>query len=366
MESAKTEGRAPQPSIELVWSGGASTKFCAPRIRRDAVARDALVRRARALALEKRVTLVQAPAGAGKSTVMAQLTSSCAPAFVVWLSLDEDDNDANRFFVSLITALRGVELEWEVDPQVVASQVSGDDGQSRAAANLLVNALCSYQGERLLIVLDDLHRVTDSNALKLLDYLIERLPPEAGVLIGSRAAPELSLARWRSRGELGELRMRDLQFDERDTQALATARLADAATPQLVKQALERTHGWVAGLQLLFGASNQSQPVAIGEANRHTFDFLAHEVIADLPRELREFCMRNSILPELTPALCAAVTGNAGVRPLLDELYRRNLFLTVVDEVTPVLRFHDLFREFLQRELERQTSASVSELRPVR
>lgn len=288
---------------------------------------------------------------------MAQLTSSCTPAFVVWLSLDEDDNDANRLFVSLLTALRRVELEWEVDPQVVASQVSGDDGQSRAAANLLVNALCSYQGERLLIVLDDLHRVTDSNALKLLDYLIERLPPEAGVLIGSRIAPDLSLARWRSRGELGELQMRDLQFDERDTLALATARLADAATPQLARQALERTQGWVAGLQLLFGTSHQAQPAAIGEANRHTFDFLAHEVITDLPRELREFCMRCSILPELSPALCAAVTGNVAVRPLLDELYRRNLFLTVVDEVTPVLRFHDLFREFLQRELERQTSA---------
>lgn len=356
MESAKTEGAAPPPAIELVWSGGAGTKFRAPRIRRDAVTRDALVQRARALALEKRVTLVQAPAGAGKSTLMAQLASSCAPAFATWLSLDEDDNDANRLFVSLLTALRGVELEWEVDPQVVASQVSGADSQSRAAANLLVNALCSYQGERLLIVVDDLHRVTDANALKLLDYLIERLPPEAGALIGSRVTPDLSLARWRSRGELGELQMRDLQFDERDTLALATARLANGVTPEFVRQALERTQGWVAGLQLLFGAGNHAQRVAIGEANRHTFDFLAHEVIADLPRELREFCMRCSVLPELSPVLCTAVTGNVAVRPLLDELYRRNLFLTVVDEITPVLRFHDLFREFLQRELDRHTS----------
>jgi len=359
MESARTEVGTLSPSIELVWSGNASTKFRAPRVRRDVVARDDLVGRVREFALEKRVTLVHAPGGAGKSTLMAQFASNCGNAIVAWLSLDDDDNDANRLFASLLTALRGIDLEWEVDLQVVASQVNGFDEQSRAAANQMVNALCSFQGERLLIVIDDLHRVADASALKLLDYLIERLPPEVGMLIGTRVSPDLSLARWRTRGELGELQMNDLQFDERDVQALADIRLSGAASAQLVRQALQRTRGWVAGLQLLFGASHQSQPLAEGEANRHTFDFLAHEVITDLPRDLREFATRCSILRELSPALCAAVTGDPSVRPLLDELYRRNLFLTVIDEATPVLCFHDLFREFLQRELERSVSPEV-------
>lgn len=359
MESARTEVGTPGPSIELAWSGSASTKFRVPRVRRDVVARDALVRRARDLALEKRVTLVHAPGGSGKSTLMAQLASACGTAVVVWLSLDEDDNDANRLFASLLTALRGVDLEWEVDLQLVASQINSFDEQSRAAVNLLVNALCSFDGERLLISIDDLHRITDANALKLLDHFIERLPPEVGMLIGTRVSPDLSLARWRTRGELGELQMADLQFDEDDAQALASIRLPEAASGQLVRQALNRTQGWVAGLQLLFGAGQQT--MATGEANRHTFDFLAHEVIGDLPSPLREFAMHSAVLHELSPAVCAAVTGSAETRPLLEELYRRNLFLTVIDDVTPVLRFHDLFREFLLRELER--FASPDELR---
>lgn len=355
MAPATTEVGTARPAIELVWKGSASTKFRAPRVRREAVARDTLLQRARAFVMEKRVTLVQAPAGAGKSTLMAQLVSGDLPASIVWLSLDEDDNDANRLFASLLTALKSVELEWETDPKFVAAQVTGADEPSRAAVNVLVNALCSFEGERLLIALDDLHRITDPGALKLLDYLVDRLPPEVGLLTGTRVAPELSLARWRSRGELGELHMNDLQFDEHDAQALANLRLGNVE-PKLVRDALQRTQGWVAGLQLMFGSSRQASSLAQGEADRHTFDFLAHEVVADLPRELREFAMRCSVLPELSPALCSAVTGST-VHSLLDELYRRNLFLTVIDDVTPTLRFHDLFRAFLQQELERLVSA---------
>lgn len=361
MESAKPAVDTQGPSMELAWSRGASTKFRVPGLRRDVVAREALVRRARELALDKRVTLVQAPGGAGKSTLMAQIASSCRNAVVVWLSLDEDDNDANRLFASLLMALREVDLEWEVDQRLLTSQVNGFDEQSRAAVNLLVNALCSFDGERLIICIDDLHRITDADALGLLDHFIERLPPEVGMLIGTRVSPDLSLARWRTRGELGELQMADLQFDERDTQALAGLRLGERVSGQVVSQALQRTQGWVAGLQLLLAASHRSQPLATGEANRHTFDFLAHEVIGDLPPELREFAKRCAVLHELSPAACAVVTGSADTRRLLDELYRRNLFLTVIDDVTPVLRLHDLFREFLLRELER--SVSPQELR---
>jgi LuxR family maltose regulon positive regulatory protein len=336
----------------VTWASSVATKFRAPRVRRDVIARDELVRRACAFAMDRRVTLVQAPAGAGKSTLMAQLVASGTGAVLVWLSLDEDDNNANRLFSSLLTALQNVELDWVADMQAVASQVTGPSEQSRAAVNLLVNSLCSFEGDRLLIVLDDLHRITDPGALKLLDDFIERVPPEVGVLIGTRVVPELSLARWRSRGELGELRMTDLQFDESDARALANARLAGAAPPELVRKALERTQGWVAGLHLMFGAVQTLRAAGAGAAERHTFDFLAHEVIADLPRELREFAVRCSVLPELSPVLCAAVSGSDDVRPFLDELYRRDLFLSAIDEVTPILRFHDLFREYLQRELE--------------
>lgn len=160
MEGGPTESHAVRPRLELVWSGAASTKFRAPKLRVDIVGRNALVRRARDSAMDRRITLVCAPAGAGKSTLLAQLALACQGAAVVWLSLDEDDSD----------------------------------------------------------------------------HLIERLPPEVGVVIGTRVTPDLSLARWRLQGELGELLMGDLQFDIVEAQALATARLADAATPDLVRR----------------------------------------------------------------------------------------------------------------------------------
>ncbi|MEC5384774.1 LuxR C-terminal-related transcriptional regulator [Uliginosibacterium sp. H3] len=354
------------------WSGVAATKFRAPRQRRDLVSRTALLQRARGLVLDRRVTLVCAPAGFGKSTLLLQLLASiAADAESVWLSLDEDDNDINRLFVSLLGALRDVVLEWEVDPHILASQVQVAGPQSRAAIAALINALSSYQGERLLFVIDDLHRVSDADALQLLGEFIERLPPEVGVVLGSRTSPTLPLARWRARGEVGELLTADLQFDAGEARALAAARQAAGLSGELsaafLEQALQRTQGWPAGLQLVLGAVDSQavesmRPAVDRAAGRHLFDFFAQEVLADLPADLRDFVLQCSVLPELSPALCNAVTGRDDAHDVLDTLYRSNLFLTVLDEHVPVLRFHDLFAEFLQTRLAQRHAGLVRSL----
>jgi LuxR family maltose regulon positive regulatory protein len=343
-----------------------ATKFRAPRLRHDIVERQPLLRRAHQLALNHRLTLVCAPAGFGKSTLLAQLAAA-GGAQAVWLSLDEDDNDANRLFASLLFALRDLELEWEVEPKALASQVDGFGEGTRAAAAGLVNALASFERERLLFFIDDLHRVDDPDALRLLDLVIERLPPAVGFVVGSRTEPALSLARWRVRGELGELHLLDLQFDEQDAARFAAARLANAATPELVREALARSDGWAAGLQLIFGAApapdrTAPRPAATQTARRHLFDFFAHEVLAGLPDELCRFALQCSVLAELTPPLCAALTGRADAHRLLDELYRRNLFLVALDEEARTLRFHDLFRDFLASELARRWPQELPDL----
>jgi LuxR family transcriptional regulator, maltose regulon positive regulatory protein len=368
MQQKMNPPKPPTPA----WSGAPSSKFRAPRLRRGLVARRALLGSALAMVQEQRLTLVCAPAGFGKSTLLAQVANSTLPTLqTVWLSIDEDDNDANRVFLGLMGALQGVALEWDIAPEALVAQVDGMGPGTRRSVTALINTLCSYEGERLLVMLDDLHRIDDAAALQMLDMVIDRLPPEVGFCIGTRVEPPLSLARWRARGELGEIRVADLQFSLDDAQAMAQAHGLTQASDQSTRDALGQTQGWAAGLKLVFGAMsndsshrmlNPAQPRNQPVARRHLFDFFAHEVLAQLPVALRMFLLQSAILPELNPALCQVVTGYADARALLDDLYRRNLFLTAIDEATPTLRLHDLFREFLLAELERNPTEPIAAL----
>lgn len=344
------------------------TKFRAPRLRRDTVPRDALLARALAPAREARLVLVQAPAGFGKTTLLVQLTEALArlhPVDIVWVALDAEDNDTNRLFAALCGALAPLALPWSLPPAAWLAQLQAAGPQARSALGPLLNALARPQGRSIALVLDDLHHVTDPAALALLDAFIDRLPPEACLLVGSRTAPALSLARWRAAGELLALGFEDLQFDTAAAAALRQLRgLAEVSDEQL-QAALARTHGWPAGLQLLLGHAREQGrvPTLIGPAaHRHLFDYFAQEVLAELPGELQDFVLQCAVLPELNPQACQAVTGRSDAAQVLEGLYRRQLFLSALDEVAPVLRFHDLFRDFLQRELERREPGLARDL----
>lgn len=357
------------------------TKFRAPRLRRDTVLRERVLARALEPAREARLVLAQAPAGFGKTTLLVQLTAALArsqPLDVVWVSLDAEDNDANRLFAALCAALGPLGLPWALPPAAWLSQLQDAGPQARAALGPLLNALAGRQGRSIALVLDDLHHVSDPGALTLLDAFIDRLPPEVCLFVGSRVAPALSLARWRAAGELVELGFEDLQFDVEAAAALRELRGLAQVSDEQLQAALARTHGWPAGLQLLLGHAREqgSVPSLIGPAaHRHLFDYFAQEVLAELPASLQDFALRCSVLPELSPPLCQALTGRDDAAFVLDGLYRRQLFLSALDESVPVLRFHDLFRDFLQRELERRepgaalalhASAAAAEPTPVR
>jgi LuxR family transcriptional regulator, maltose regulon positive regulatory protein len=200
------------------------SKFRVPRARRELVARPALLTRGLSQAAEARLVLIQAPGGFGKTSLLVQLAGALATApgmEVVWVSLDAEDNDANRLFASLIGALSALELPWQVPPQAVLAQLQDDSPSARAALAPLIDALGARSEVRIALVLDDLHHVTDPAALHLLDTLIARAPPELCLFVGSRTTPALSLARWRASGELVELGLQDLQFDMDAAQACA-------------------------------------------------------------------------------------------------------------------------------------------------
>ncbi|MBV8034350.1 LuxR C-terminal-related transcriptional regulator [Roseateles sp.] len=348
------------------------SKYRVPRARRDAVARPALLARTLAQAAQARLVLVQAPAGFGKTTLLVQAAAALAAApggQVVWVSLDAEDNDTNRLFAALFGALAPLELPWAVPPDTVLAQLQDASPGARTALGLLIDALGARPEARIAMVLDDLHHVTDAAALQLLDTLIARAPPELCVFIGSRVTPTLSLARWRVGGELVELGFEDLQFDLDAVQALCRLRGLESMSEDALRAALARTHGWVAGLQLLLGSARgaggdgSAPPLLIGPAaHRHMFDYFAQEVLSGLPAPLQDFMLRSSVLPELSPPLCQAVTGRPDATAVLDALYGRQLFLTALDEAVPVLRFHDLFRDFLGGELERRQPGLAAEL----
>lgn len=349
------------------WNMVALTKFRAPRVRRDVLTRTALLDRLNRSIDENPVTLVCAPGGSGKTTLLAQWMFDPPPnTTALWITIDADDNDVNRFFAALIQALEPLELSWDTDPRALADSVAASRAQMRAALAALVNALCTSVAARIVLVLDDLHRIEKTEVYELIDSLIERLPDHVAIVLGSRIEPPLSLARWRAYGELGWFAPADLQFTLEDATALAQARFGRSLDEAAVHEAMQRTRGWAAGLLLVLqsrASHAAATPARIdADSNRHLFAYLAQEVLEELPPDLQDFVLRSSILIELNPHLCSALTQRADVREVLESLYRRNLFLTAIDEMTPVLRFHDLFRDFLEAELARRDPELKREL----
>jgi len=345
-----------EPTAPRITAGLALTKFRVPRQRRDVVRRDALLAQLRQLTLDHTVTLICAPAGSGKTTLMIQLASHEAPGeLAVWVALDDSDNDPPRLLATLVQSLLPLDLAWEMDPRALVANVTGSGAEARAALAGIVNALCTVPATRVVWLLDDLHRIVDTGTVGLLDSLIERLPEHVALVLGSRTEPALPLARLRAQGELGEIDAMPLCFDETTVIALAQQRWGSAPEREVVNDTLKRTGGWAVGVNLMLssgtGPATARPALQQGAPRRALFDFLAQEVLDELPPALRDFAIDCAVLPELNPARCEAVTLRSDSREALEALLRRNLFLSVVEESQPVLRFHDLFRDFLLAQL---------------
>ena len=351
-----------EPAAPPMPTDFALTKFRVPRARRDFVPRDALLAHLRRLTLDNPVTLICAPAGSGKTTLMVQLASQDAPGeLAVWVALDDADNHPARLLATLVQALLPLDMVWEMDPRALVANVTGSGPEARAVLAGIVNALCTVPARRVVWLLDDVHRISDAATVGLLDSLIERLPEHVALVLGSRSEPALPLARLRAHGELGEIDANPLRFDEATVIALAQHRWSSTPAPAIVRDTLARTGGWAVGVNLLLASSTGTgivRPALQHEAPRRAlFDFLAQEVLDKLPGELRDFAVDCAVLPELNPARCQAVTLRSDSRDALDALLRRHLFLSVVEDSQPVLRFHDLFRDFLLAQLARKPAA---------
>lgn len=330
----------------------ALAKIQPPRPRAALVERQALERALGQALQQHKLTLLLAPAGYGKTAALTRQIRLLPPAWALaWVSADDDD-PLQRFLACLTAALEPFDLPWRVAPEALATLALAERGLGDVASEL-VNALAAAEVPRGLIVVDDLHRISDPQVFELLQRVLERWPERWGLVLASRTEPPLPLARLRAAGELAEFGQRQLRFSPPEVDALLALN-GQAAEPERIRGLLQRTHGWAAGLRLSLATG--AAPAARGGASatqRHLFDYLASEVFEDMPAALQRFLLRCSVLPELSAERCAPLCGDPQAALLLDEVERRGLFVSVLDTEPLTLRLHDLFRDFLEDRLQR-------------
>ncbi|MBB5790221.1 hypothetical protein [Jiangella mangrovi] len=327
-----------------------ATKLHVPAPRRALVPRPRLTSRLEATgradgAGRARLTLVAAPAGFGKTTLLGQWLAAAGPRLrVAWVSLDDGDNDPARFLAHVTAALGS-----PVAPGP-AGTIPTD-----AVLTGLVNEIDGLDGETVL-VLDDYHVIEAAAVHDATAFLVEHAPPRLGVAIATRADPPLPLARLRVRDELVEVRAADLRFTPDEAEAFLTEVMALDLSPVHVTALGERTEGWAAGLQLaglsLRGRSDAGAFVdAFTGSHRFVLDYLVEEVLRRQPEEVRRFLLDTAVLRGLTGSLCDALTGGSGGHQMLETLERAGLFVVPLDERREWYRYHQLFADALRARL---------------
>jgi LuxR family transcriptional regulator, maltose regulon positive regulatory protein len=342
-----------------------ATKLHVPQPRPGFLPRPRLTERlTEATALE--LVLVCTPAGFGKTTLLGDWARHSQRP-VAWLSLDQGDNDPARFWRHVAAALE------RVCPGI-AEQVAGLLGPPAPPSfeglmTALVNELAA-QPEPVLLVLDDYHLVDAQPVHASVGFLVEHLPPGLRLVLASRADPPLPLARLRARGQLAELRERDLRFTAEEATALLRAVVGPDLPDAAVTALAARTEGWAAGLQLAILSLRGQADVAgfveeFSGSHRYVLDYLTEEVLDRQPDQVRSFLLETSVLERLSGELCDTVTGRADGQAMLEQVERANLFLVPLDEVRGWWRYHRLFADLLRARLAREQPERLPRLHRV-
>jgi LuxR family maltose regulon positive regulatory protein len=328
-----------------------ATKLFKPSLRQQSVERKRLYEMLRQ-GCSLPLTLVVAPAGWGKSTLVADWLARDAVT-AGWVSLDGGDNDPKRFWRYLLLAAAQAGSA-AGDTALRRLEAAGSDAL-RDVLPVFVNELASAEAP-LILVLDDYHLVTSARVHTTVATLLDRSPPQLHLMLITRADPPLPLSRLRVRGDLAELRAEDLRFSAGEAAEFFSSRLGPLLSERDVLRLLARTEGWAAGLQLAaLRLRDRADPADFIErltgADWHIVNYLGEEVLASQPPEVREFLLVTSILNRMCAPLCDALTGQADSAALISEIYRANLFLVPLDDEHRWFRYHHLFGGLLRHEL---------------
>jgi len=310
------------------------------------------------------LTVLSASAGFGKTTLLTQWLASLPVRGpdVAWLSLDARDDDPSRFWTYVVAALRTVHPDLGGAAQALLDGAPPDE----AFLTELLNDLSDLPRD-LLLVLDDYHLVEARGVHDGMAFLLDHRPPQLHLVLATRTDPPLGLARLRARGELVEIRTADLRFTAEESAAYLNDSMGLSLDGGDVEALDARTEGWIAALQLaalsMHGREDVSGFIAgFAGDDRYVVDYLAEEVLARQPVEVRDFLLQTSLLEQLTGPLCEAVTGRPGGTAMLTALDRANLFLVALDDRRQWYRYHHLFADVLQAHLGEEQGADVAEL----
>src|SRR5215210_4128810 len=337
------------------------TKLTVPTVRASLVPRSRLSERLEE-GTERKLTLVSAPAGFGKTTLLSVWTSEMSSSrSVAWLSLDAADNDPARFWSYFVTAVD--RLQPSSGETALALLGSPQAPRVEAVLTILLNELADLPADAVL-VLDDYHLIESRAIQEALTFLIEHLPPRMHLVISTRADPPLPLARLRVRGEMTELRAADLHFTPEEAAVFLDRVMGLELSAQEIAELETRTEGWIAGLQMAALAMRDRADVpgfieGFAGSNRYVLDYLVEEVVNQQPEEVRSFLLETSILGRMCAPLCDTVTGRPGGQATLERLEHDNLFVVPLDVERRWYRYHHLFADVLR---ERLCNAGVDRL----
>jgi LuxR family maltose regulon positive regulatory protein len=370
-----------------------ATKLYIPPVRAEQVARPHLIRQL-SEGLNRKLTLISAPAGFGKTTLLSQWIHRVSdskgrrfgsasvgqsadpntqyPEFS-WLSLDKGDNDPNIFWTYVLAALRTIPSLFDADVggtlltaiQSTGLATGGASAPLERILTLLINQIAALREDehpdrRYVLILDDYHTIVEKTIHEGLTFLLDHLPPQLHLVIASRVDPPLPLSRLRSRHQLNELNETDLRFTPEEARTFLEQVMGLELPQEHIASLEARTEGWIVGLQmaaLSMQRVNRTHAAdfvsAFTGSHRFVLDYLTEEVLLHQSQDTQTFLMRTAILDRLCGPLCDAVTGQGNGQLMLERLDRANLFIVPLDDQRYWYRYHHLFADLLRERLAR-------------
>ena len=340
-----------------------STKLFIPPTRPQLVLRPRLIQKlGEGLQYSPGVTLISAPAGFGKTTLLSEWIAACDQP-VAWLSLDEGDSDPIRFLTYLIAALQTISSE--VGKGLEGAFQSPQPPPMDAVLTTLLNDITAVS-EDFILVLDDYHVVDSKPVDKALTFLLEHQPPPMHLVLATREDPDLPLARLRARRQLSELRAADLRFTLSEAAEFLNRVMGLTLSTENIAALEARTEGWIAGLQLAALSMQGQKDTAsfidsFTGSHRFVLDYLVEEVLGQQPEGIQTFLLRTAILDRMCGPLCDAVMNDSSGsgQETLEYLERANLFIVPLDSERRWYRYHHLFADLLRQRLH-QTMSSIA------
>lgn len=347
-----------------------ATKTRIPPLRSHLINRPRLIQRLNeGISQNNRVSLISAPAGFGKTTLINEwIRQTDIPS--AWLSLDKGDNDPIRFITQLAMAIQRVATD--VGNHILAIMQLPQPPAIDAAISVLINDIAEIPLTKslrpsIILVLEDYHEIIADSVHDALVFLIDHLPQQLHLAVTTRVDPPWPLARLRARHEIIELRSTDLRFTPEETSSFLNGIMHLNLSPENISLLDVRTEGWIAGLQMA-ALSMQGREDAtsfiqnFSGSHRFVLDYLVEEVLNRQSAEIQEFLLKTSILDRLTTLLCNAVTGMENSQSVLDWLEHANLFLVSLDDERQWYRYHHLFADLLRNNLGRMHPELLSVL----